>query len=169
MGRHVILPSHFAIFVSNLDPRLPLLIRRIHDDEPRQARDLVHLLVHGDAFDDIPEANLPSSFGHDREGVGVPLDQDLTRLDLLPVLDTKVCAVDHGVTLPVSPLDVLDNQRSRAVHDHQGAIVGLHDLQRLEADGARVLSFQRRLRGHSGRRPADVKRAHRQLRPWLAN
>ena len=43
--RHVVLPRHLAGLVLDLDRRLLLLVRRIDDDEAREAGDLVHFLV----------------------------------------------------------------------------------------------------------------------------
>jgi hypothetical protein len=64
-----------------------------------------------------------------------------------------------------------------AVHDDQRlaaapAFLGLAALdghQALEADLALVPHLERRLLGDARRRPADVERPHRQLRPGLAD
>ena len=56
--RHVVLARHVAVLRLDLDRRLLLLVRRVHDDQAREARDLVHFLVHRDAFEDVLEAHL---------------------------------------------------------------------------------------------------------------
>ena len=47
-----------AVLALDLDRRLLLLIRRVDDDEAREAGDLVHFLVHRQPFDDVLEADL---------------------------------------------------------------------------------------------------------------
>ena len=63
--------------------------------------------MHRDAFDDVLEADRARLLGEDREGVRIPLDQDLARLDLLAVLDPQVRAVDDLVALALAALVVL--------------------------------------------------------------
>ena len=48
-----------AVLADDLDRRLLLLVRRIDDDEPRQAGDLVEVLVDGHLVDDVLEADVP--------------------------------------------------------------------------------------------------------------
>ena len=55
--RHVVLVQHLAVGRDDLDRRLLLLVRRVDDDEPRQARDLVHVLVDRHLVDDVLEAD----------------------------------------------------------------------------------------------------------------
>ena len=48
-----------------------------------QAGDLVDLLLHGHAFDDVAELHRAGDLGEDRDGVGVPLGEQVAGLDLL--------------------------------------------------------------------------------------
>ena len=73
----MVLARHLAVLRLDLDRRLLLLVRRVDDDEARQARDLVDFLVHRDAFENVLEADLSGFLGEDRERVRIPLDQDL--------------------------------------------------------------------------------------------
>ena len=100
----------FPSFALDLDRRLLLLVRRVDDDEAREAGDLVDFLVHRDAFEDVLEADLARLLGEDREGVRIPLDQHLALLDLLPVLHLQPRAVDDRVALAVAPLRVLHDE-----------------------------------------------------------
>src|SRR5260370_20352110 len=104
-------------------------MRRVRDDVARAAGDLVDFLVHRDALEDVPEADLARLLGEDREGVRIPLDKDLTLLDRLALLHLEPCAVDDRVALAVAPLRVLDDERSTAVHDDQVAVLRLDDLE----------------------------------------
>ena len=61
------------------DGRLALLVRRIANHLTRQAGDFVDFFVQGDAFLQVLELNRAADFGQDREGVRIPLDQDLAR------------------------------------------------------------------------------------------
>ncbi len=152
--------------------RLLLLVRRVHDDPPRQARDLVHFLVHREAVDDVLELHRARLLGEDREGVRIPLDQHLALFDLLAVLHPQARAVDHLVALAVAPLRVLHDQRCPCGSSRPAAPDGalrLDDLQVVEPHRAGVPRIERRLVGNARRRAADVERAHRQLRAGLAD
>ena len=123
--RHVVLAVDLAVLALDLDRRLLLLVRRVDDDEARQAGDLVDFLVHRDAFEDVLEADLARLLGEDREGVRIPLDQHLALLDRLAFLHLEPRAVDDRVALAVAPLRVLHDERAAAVHDHQVAVLRL--------------------------------------------
>src|SRR6185503_10984475 len=60
---------------------------RIHHDRARQARDLVDLALHRQAFDEVLELDEARHFGHDRVGVRVPGRHDLARADRIAVAD----------------------------------------------------------------------------------
>src|SRR5688500_683641 len=169
--RHVVLAHYLAVLVLDLERRLLLLIRRVDDDEAREARDFVDFLVDGDALYDVLEPDRARLLGEDRERVGIPLDDDLALLHLLAVLHLQAGAVDDRVALAIAPLLVLDDQRAAAVHDDQLAavLVRLDDDQPLVVDGARVARVERVLLGYARRGAADVERAHRQLRARLAD
>src|SRR5262249_33314769 len=113
--------------------------------------------------------DLARLLGEDRERVRIPLDEHLALLDRLPFLHLQPRAVDDRVALAIAPLLVLHHQRSAAVHDDQPAVLGLDDLQPLEADRAGVPRLERRLLADARRRAADVERPHRQLRAGLAD
>ena len=81
MRRHVVLARHLAGLVADLDQRLLLLVRAVDDDLPRQAGDLVHFLVIRDVGDEVLVLHRARILGEDRERVGIPLDEDLARLD----------------------------------------------------------------------------------------
>ena len=165
------LRSDLAGLVLDLDRRLLLLVRRVDDDEARQAGDLVDFLVDREALDDVLEAHRAQLLGEDRERVRIPLDEHLALLDLLAVLHLQPRAVDDRIALAVAALLVLDDERAVAVHDDQLAafLVGLDDDHALVVDGARVTRIERVLIGDARRRSADVERAHRQLRARLAD
>ena len=97
----------------DLDRRLLLLVRRVDDDQARQAGDLVHFLVDRDPFEDVLEADLARLLGEDRERVRIPLDQDLALLDRLAFLHLEARAVDDRVALAVAALRVLHARSSR--------------------------------------------------------
>ena len=169
VNRHVVLARHTAVLRLDLDRRLLLLVRRVDDDEPRQARDFVDLLVHRDAFEDVLEADLTGFLCEDRERIRIPLDEDLCLLDLLAVLHLEPRAVHDRVALAVAPLRVLDHERPAAVHDDETAVLRLDDLHALEPHRARVPRFERRLLADARRGAADVERPHRELRARLAD
>ena len=117
--RHVVLVHHLAVRRHDLDRRLLLLVRRVDDDEPRQARDLVDVLVDRHLVDDVLEADRAAALGEDRERVRIPLDEDLALLDVLAVAHLEVRAVDDRVALADDALVVHDVDRAAAVHDDE--------------------------------------------------
>ena len=55
--------------------------------ELRHTGDFVHLLLHGEAVDQVLEVNRAADFGQDREGVRIPFEQDLVALHRSAVFD----------------------------------------------------------------------------------
>jgi hypothetical protein len=62
--------------------------------------------------DDVLEADGAGRLGQNRERVRVPFDQDLALLDLLPVADLEVRAVDDAVALADDAFLVEDVDRA---------------------------------------------------------
>src|SRR5439155_12285944 len=167
--RHVVLARHPAVLRLDLDRRLLLLVRRVDDDEAREAGDLVDFLVHRDALENVLEANLPGILGENREGVRIPFDEHLALLDLLSFFYFQAGPIDDRIPLAIAPLRILDDERSAPVHHDQVAVLRFDDLQTLEPDGARVARLERRLLRYARRGAADVEGPHRELRPRLAD
>ena len=68
------------------DGRLALLVRRIDHHVTRQAGDFVHFFVQRQAFLQVLELHRAADFGEDREGVRIPLDQDIAERNLRHLL-----------------------------------------------------------------------------------
>ena len=147
----------------DFDRRLLLLVRRVDDDQPREARDLVHFLVDRHLVDDVLEADRAAAFGQDRERVRIPLDEDLALLDLLAVAHLEVRAVDDRVALADDALVVDDVDRAAAVHDDRAAaavarrrcLAAFDGQQAVEPDRAVVPGLER---GLLGRRATPCRR-----------
>jgi hypothetical protein len=130
-----------------------------------------------DVGDEVLVLHRARVLGEDREGVGIPLDQDGALLDVRPVAHLEARAVDDRVALAIAPLRVLDTIDPVRFMTTSSPLasapirrgLGLDDLQALVADGAGVLGVERRLLADARRRAADVERAHRQLRAGLAD
>ena len=149
--------------------RLPLLVGRIHDHQLRHTGDFVHLLLHGDAFDQVLEVHCAADFGQDRERVGIPFEQDLVGLDGRAVLEQDARAVNHLVALLLAALFIHHGDYAVAVHGDQlaGLVATVAMLMELgESVGFRVL---RGLLAERGGRAADVERTHGELRAGLAD
>ena len=135
----------------------------------RQARDLVHFFVQGNAFLQVFELDGAADFRQDREGVRIPLDQDVAELDRIALVHLQLGAIHHRVALALAAFVVDHCDKALAIHHHQVAGLGLDRLQVDEADCTRVLGFQTRLLGDSRCRTADVEGTHRELRARLAD
>ena len=75
--------------------------------------------MYGDTFSDVLELHDAGLLRDDREGVGVPFDQRLARLDLLPVGHPQMSAVDNRVAFAVASLRVLHHERTGPIHDDE--------------------------------------------------
>src|SRR5262245_21796052 len=87
----------WCVWCLDLDLRLLLLVRRIDDVQARETRDFVDFLVDRDALEDVLETNLTCFLGQNREGVRIPLDQNLSLLDRLPFLHLEPRAVHNRI------------------------------------------------------------------------
>ena len=111
--RHRIDLEHLAGLDLDLDARLALLVRRIHDDRPRQTGHLVDLFVDGDALDQVAPRDRPADFGQDRECVRVPFGDLLAFLDTAAIGHEKRRAVGDRVTLDLAAAVIDDRAPSR--------------------------------------------------------
>jgi hypothetical protein len=88
----------------------------------RQAGDLVELLDHRDALDDVAELHDTGDLGEDRHRERVPFGQELPRLYLVALAHLEHRSVDQAVMLALATR-VVDHQDSAvAVHDADGAV-----------------------------------------------
>src|SRR2546422_7518462 len=151
------------------DAGLQAAIGVLDDDLAREARDLVELLAHGDAFDDVLVLHLARELGEDRVGERIPLDEHGALLDLLLRLDLELGAVHDRVALALPPALVGHADLAVAVGGHEVA-VAVHDgAQVVELHHACALRFVLGGLDDAAGRAADVERPHRQLRAGLAD
>src|SRR6202035_871805 len=134
-----------------------------------QAGNLVDLLLNRDAGLQILELDRATDFGKDREGERIPFGEDLADVDRLAFVNTQARAVNDVVALLFAVLFVHDGNQARPVHGDEGVVAAMNGLEVEEANETVAASFNFRLLGHAGRRPADVERAHGELRAWLAD
>src|SRR5207248_1788591 len=145
----------------------------VDDHLGREARPLVELLLHGDAFEDVAELHRARRLGEDRDGVRVPLGDHLAALHLLAVALLELRAVHHRVALALAfpvGLGVVDD-RDLAValaHHDQVAVLALDRRQVDELDEALVARLERGLLGAPARPAADAERPHGPPRARLA-
>ena len=150
--RHVVLARHLARLVADFDQRLLLLVRRVDDDLPRQAGDLVDFLVIRHVADRDPcTSPTPASSVRIENVYGSHSTRIWPTSTCWPSAHLEARAVDDRVALAIAPLRVLHDDRPGAVHDHALSGVGvvftlrLDHLQALVADRAGVLRVERRL------------------------
>ena len=142
---------------------------RIHHDRARQARDLVDLALHRQAFDEVLELDEARDLGHDRVRVRIPGRHDLARADRIAVADADDRAVRNLVALALATEFVDHAELAGARGRDPVALLVMHRLQVVQARRALALRFDRVRRCGSRRRATDVERAHRQLRARLAD
>ncbi len=149
-------------------PRTHIRSPELDDHLPRETGHLVHLLLHGLPFDDIPELDRSVHLGENRYGEGIPFGDQVApllvprSLHAAPVRHLDVRPVRNGI-LPAAPsLIVQDMNLPVAVHDHQAAGFALDGIEIHESDdpvmprlqGGMFLEF---------RRTADMEGPHGQL------
>ena len=117
----------------------------------------------------ILEVDRAADFGQDREGVRIPLEQNVVRLDRSAFLDEDLGAVHHLVALAFAALLVDDGEDAVAVHGDQFAACVADRLDAEELGEAVGLGVLLGLLGRTGGRAADVERTHGQLRAGLAD
>ena len=91
-----------------------------------ESGDLVHLLLHRLARDDVLEMHLPAEFGQDWQRIGVPLHEEDAGIDVLSIRHLEGGAVRDRVPLLLPSLGVLNDQRARAVGDDEVAPLAAH-------------------------------------------
>ena len=135
----------------------------------REAGDLVDFFVQRQAFLQVLELHGSADFGKDREGVRIPLDQNIAERNLLTIFDLHLAAVHDGVAFLFAALLVHHGDRTVAVHRHQVAFLRADRDQVHEAHRAVVLGIEARLLADSRSRTADVEGTHGELRSRLAD
>ena len=151
------------------DTRAQLRVLRLDDHLRREAGELVHLLPHRDALDDVAELHAARYVREDRVGEGIPLDQHRARLHLLAVVHPDVGAVDDRIALALATARVEDADLGVAVHHDVAALAVLNRAQVGEAHLALGVGLDVRLLDAAGRRTADVEGPHRELRARLSD
>src|SRR6185369_15433369 len=151
------------------DCRLTFFVRRIHHDETREAGDFVHFFVEGRAFVQVLEGYGAADFGQDREGVRIPLNQDLAKLNRSSFFHLDAGAINHLVAFLFATLLVDDHDGTVAVHHDQIARLGADGLQVDEANDTVVLGIEARLLADSRCGTTDVEGTHGELRARFAD
>src|SRR5919204_191921 len=158
-----------ALVVFDADARLRLGVAALDDRLAREAGDLVELLVHRHALDDVREADHARHLGDDGRRERVPLGELGADVDLLAFLHVQLGAVDHVVALALATVLVGDHYLAVAVHDDGRAVLALDRLQRVEVDHAGVPVLDGARFRAPRRRAADVEGAHGELGAGLAD
>ena len=169
VGGNEVFFEPLVVGAANLNPGLLFLVGGVGHHPLRQTGNFVHLFLQGDPLLQIVEADHASHFGQDREGVRVPLKNDLVGRNRLPVLDAKLGAVDNLVAFFLASLLIDDGHDAVAVHGHQVAevVADRGDGNKLgKAIGLGILGG---LFGNPRGGAANMKSAHRQLRTGLAD
>src|SRR4030095_4149035 len=104
------------------DARAEVRGARLDDHLAREAGDLVELLDHRDAFDDVAELRDAADLGEDDVREGVPLGQEGARLDLLPLDALEDRAVHEAMMLALATAVVDHDELAVAIHDGDGAV-----------------------------------------------
>ena len=139
-------------------------------DLAREAGDLVELLDHRDAFDDVAELRDAADLGEDDVRERVPLGEELARLDLVALGALEDRAVHEAVMLALAAVSSTIDELAVAVHDGDGSVATTREVRAADADEAFGARFDRALLDLAARRRAtDVERTHRELGARLAD
>src|SRR5438132_1490705 len=158
-----------ALVVLDADAGLRLGVAALDDRLAREAGDLVELLVHRHALDDVREADGASDLGDDGGRERIPLRELGADLDLLAFLHVQLGAVADVVALALAAVLVRDHQLAIPVHHDGRAVLALDRLQGVEVHYAGVPVLDGARFRAPGGRAADVEGAHGELRAGLAD
>src|SRR6185312_5236376 len=149
--------------------RLRAATLRIGDHRRLQAGQFVGLALHGNAVEEVDEANHAGHFGDDRMGMRIPAGHGLARLDRRTVLDRNVRTVRHLVALALAAAGVDHAQLARTGHGHQMTLLVLHRFQVVVLQRAGGLHRHVVHGGRTRSRTTDVEGTHGQLGAGLAD
>ncbi len=138
----------------------------VDDHAVGDAGGFIGLFAHGQAFDQVFEADLAAHLGKDGGRVGIPLGDAAALLDHFAVLDPQTGAIGRLVGLAILAID-LDHDLGVAAHHHKQPIGGL-DGGSGDLSHPVIGAFKERLLGDLGR-AADVEGAHGQLSAGLTD
>ena len=156
-----------AVVVEQRD--LGLIDPLVLHDHPTDVTAGILFDAHRLALDDVLVADLARHLREDRDRVRVPLDEHGARLDLLPLLHLQNRTSRNVDLLEIVPLGIADRDLTVAgEHDLLAVLVG-HTPEAGKADRAGTLCLALVFLEGTLADAADVKRAHRQLRTWLAD
>ena len=144
---------------------------RVNHDHGAQARHFVHLVHHGDVFNDVLKLHGTGVFRNNRQRHRVEGRQLLTALHFRVRLNLQRGAVRHLMTFTFTArVGIRDDQFAGTGNDDQFLLAVLHIAhRRRERHQAGVLRFNARSHRRTGRRTTDVERTHRQLRTRFAD
>src|SRR4030095_12752129 len=138
------------------DAGLQLALGVLDDDLAREAGDLVELLAHRHALDDVLVLDPPGELGQDRVGERVPLDEHGPRPDALLGLHLDLGAVHDRVALAL-PAAVVGTPALAAAGRRHEITVAVHDgSQIVVLHDARALVLVLGGLHHAARGAADV-------------
>ena len=130
---------------------------------------IVGNLADRDALGKIDIVRGAGKLGNDRHGVGVPLDQHVTRGNGLTRLDEQLAAIGQAMTLALTALLVEKQQLGVAGHDDLASLTVFDKRLVLELHLAADGRLDVRLLSATLRGATDMEGPHRQLRSGLAD
>ena len=143
---------------------------RFDHDLARQTSDLVDLLDHGHAFDQVAELGDAADLGQNRRGEGIPFRDDRTGANARPVLGLQSGAVEQPMVLTLAAGVVHDNELAVSIHHDHRSVTLTHELRVAQTHRALCTGLERVLLDLAARRRAtDMERTHRELRTGLAD
>src|SRR5690606_24138755 len=148
----------------DLDHRVQLLVPILDDHELTAPGRLVELFAHRLVLDDVDELHGAAEVRDDRLRVRIPAEEQVARLDFLPVLDGQGRAVGDGEAAANGALLRLHHDLALAARDDPFAVGRLDEGDALERDLPIDLRLPLRLRGNARRGAADVEGPQRELR-----
>ena len=165
--RHIVKGQILPLDVFHNDLRVQIAL--VLHDHPALGAAWIAFLAEGFAFDDFIEANAAADLGQNRDHVRIPFHQDLSRLDLLALLDDKGRPVGNGKGLLDPFLGPEDRELTVAGQSHAFAPFVNDSGDALQLDDTGLLGADFTFLDDAASGAADVEGSHRQLRARLAD
>src|SRR5262249_34048815 len=126
-GRHQVTTAGLASF--DHDGRLALFIWRLANHVARETGDFIDFFVQRKTFLKVFKLHSSADFSEDREGVRIPLNQNLAKRNRITFIHLYLGAVNNRVALLFTSTVIDDGDRSGTVHHDQIARLRLHGLK----------------------------------------
>ena len=139
------------------------------DDLGGKTRNFIEVFFHGHPFDQVAESNGSGNLSNDRVGIGIPLNQGLAFLHILPISDLELGRIHNRVPFFFTTRFILNHKTSVTVHNNDFSVPVFEGTQAKILDDTPPLGIQSGLLNDPAGGSANMEGSHRKLGSRLTN